>query len=103
VTSVEEHFPADFASLCLCDEEKEALVVASSGSKSEELAKELMLREHGRIQVQQDGLARCIQGELVFESDISKLDCSFTNNWPRKESARWCWRRCFSRAKYSGF
>ena len=78
VASLEEHFPAEFACLCLCGEDKEALSVASAGTKTESLVAELKSREQGRIRVEQNGLARCVRGQLVFEADISGLDYSFT-------------------------
>src|SRR5205085_4634243 len=59
--SLEEHFPVDFACLCLCDQNKGALIVESLGRKSMGLAPELATPTHSTIQVEQDGLSRCIQ------------------------------------------
>ena len=81
--SLEEHFPIDFACLCLCDKSKEELVVESLGRKSRELAPELATREQNRIEIDQDGLWRCVQGDLVFEPDIRGLEFAFPQKLAR--------------------
>jgi PAS domain S-box-containing protein len=75
--SLEEHFPVDFACLCLYDQNKEALIVETLGCKSTALAPELATPQQSTIRMEQDGLWRCIQGDLVFEGDIRRLSLPF--------------------------
>jgi signal transduction histidine kinase/ActR/RegA family two-component response regulator len=69
--TLEDQLPVDFACLCLYDGVDHALTVANVGIKSGPLALELAMPERSRIGVDQNGLSRCVQGQLVYEPDIS--------------------------------
>ncbi|HEY3731694.1 MAG TPA: ATP-binding protein [Steroidobacteraceae bacterium] len=71
VGSVEHSLPVDLCCICLRDPESQALTISSIGQKSDRLAAELSLAEHGRIDVSQNSLARCLQGNLVYEPDLA--------------------------------
>jgi signal transduction histidine kinase/ActR/RegA family two-component response regulator len=83
VRSVEDQLPVDFACLCLYDDLDRVLTVASVGLNSQKLAQELAMPELARVHIDQNGLSRCVQGQLVYESDISELDFPF----PRRLAA----------------
>lgn len=70
VCSVEEHFLVDFSCMCLYDQAAHDLVVASIGPRSERLALTLGLADRARVAIDQNGLSRCMQGDLVYEPDI---------------------------------
>ena len=70
VRSLEDQLPLDFACLCLYDSVAHALTVARVGAKSSQLALELAMPEQARIAIDENGLSRCVRGELVYEPDI---------------------------------
>lgn len=74
VRSLEERQPVDFACICRLDPSDGApdgvLTVIRVGAHSQPLAMELALGELSRITIDQNGLARCVRGELVYEPDV---------------------------------
>lgn len=77
IRSLEEDLPIDFGCICLYDPAAEALTVTSVGAGSEALAIELALSQQARIAVDQNGLSRCVRGQLVYEPDVSQVDFPF--------------------------
>jgi signal transduction histidine kinase/ActR/RegA family two-component response regulator len=77
IRSVEDQLPADFCCLCLHDPSEAALTVAGVGARSEALAASLAMPERARIDLDGNGLARCLRGMLVYEPDLAKLDFPF--------------------------
>ncbi len=71
VRSIEDQLPADFVCLALYDRSKKVLVVARVGAKSAPLAATLAMTEQGLVEVDENGLSRCMAGKLVYEPDIS--------------------------------
>jgi PAS domain S-box-containing protein len=70
ISSLEEHLPIDFGCICLHEGAQQALTVECVGVKSQALTSELGLYERARIDVDENGLGRCVRGELVYEPDI---------------------------------
>jgi PAS domain S-box-containing protein len=77
VRSLEDNLPIDFGCVCLYDPALDALTVTCVGVRNERLARELTMTEQAHIGVDQNGLARCLRGELVYEPDTSQLDFPF--------------------------
>jgi signal transduction histidine kinase len=77
IRSLEENLPIDFGCVCLYDSAADVLTVTSVGVRSGALAIELALTEQARIPVDQNGLARCMRGHLVYEPDISAVPFPF--------------------------
>ncbi|HSH16877.1 MAG TPA: ATP-binding protein, partial [Verrucomicrobiae bacterium] len=77
IRSLEDHLPIDFGCVCLCDPTLESVTVTSVGLKSRSLALELAMTDQARIAVDQNGLSRCVQGELVYEPDIVEVRFPF--------------------------
>ncbi len=77
VRTVEDGLPIDFGCICLYNPDTEILTVTCVGVHSEALAMELALTEQAQIVVDQNGLARCVRGHLVYEPDIGQLDFPF--------------------------
>ncbi len=77
VRSLEEQLPADFCCLCLHDATDHKLTVARVGLKSGALALELAMPERARIDIDENGLSRCVAGTLVYEPDLAELAFSF--------------------------
>jgi signal transduction histidine kinase/PAS domain-containing protein/ActR/RegA family two-component response regulator len=73
IRSLEESLPIDFGCVCLHDPVAETLTVTCVGVGSEALAKDLALTRHAQIAIGQNGLSRCVRGQLVYEEDLSQL------------------------------
>lgn len=83
VRSVESQLPVDFACLCLYDGLDRALTVAAVGVNSQPLALELAMPERARVDIDENGLSRCVRGQLVYEADIAELDFPFPQRLAR--------------------
>jgi len=79
--NLEEHLPIDFGCACLYDPAQRTLSVASLGIKGQALSPELV---QAVIPVDEGGLGRsCIQGQLVYEPDISGSPSPFVQQLGR--------------------
>ncbi len=76
IRTLEEELPIDFGCLCLY-QPPDALVIARVGVKSHELAIDLGMTERTPVQIDQNGLSRCVRGQLVYESDLSAVEFPF--------------------------
>ena len=85
VRSLEDQLPLDFGCICLYDQAAKALVVSSVGLLSETLARECAMNEQTRIAIDENGLSRCVRGELVYEADIREVDFPFPQRLARGE------------------
>lgn len=77
IRGVEDQLPVDFGCVCLYDQAANALIVTSVGAKSEDVAVELAMTEQARIAVDENGLSRCVRGQLVYEPSIVGLAFPF--------------------------
>ncbi|PXX46998.1 response regulator [Undibacterium pigrum] len=77
IRSLEDHLPVDFSCVCLYNQETNLLLVTSVGLHSEALAQELSMTKNSQVSIDENGLSRCVHGELVYEADISKIDFPF--------------------------
>ena len=77
VRSLEDSLPIDFGCVCLHDAAANALRVTCVGVKSDALAHELTMDEQATIAVDDNGLGRCMQGQLVYEPDIGQVRFPF--------------------------
>jgi signal transduction histidine kinase/ActR/RegA family two-component response regulator len=70
IRSVEDHLDIAFGCICLYEPGAGTLTVKSVGAGTEALALELALSEQARIDIDENGLSRCVGGQLVYEPDI---------------------------------
>jgi len=77
VRTLEDSLPIDFACICLYDSAAEVLTVTCVGVHSEPLAIELAMTQQSRVEIDQNGLSRCVRGQLVYEPDLSVVDFPF--------------------------
>jgi PAS domain S-box-containing protein len=75
--SLEEAIGVDFACICLYQSEPDRFIVNSVGDRSATLGKEIGIVEQSQIEVEPNGLSRCLHGELVYEPDIEKAHLPF--------------------------
>jgi hypothetical protein len=85
IRSLEEQLPIDFGCMCLYDATRESLSITSIGVKSQTLGLDLALTEQAQIVIDQNGLARCVRGQLVYEADIGTSEFPF----PKAACAGW--------------
>jgi PAS domain S-box-containing protein len=83
IRSLEDSLPIDFGCVCLYDPATQVLTVTSVGVRSEALAMDLALTEQASIPIDENGLARCVSGELVHEPDISQSAFAFPGRLAR--------------------
>jgi PAS domain S-box-containing protein len=69
--SLEDNLGIEFACVCLYQAEPEVLRVNSVGERSVELGRRIGIVAGAQIEVDQNGLSRCVRGELVYEPNIS--------------------------------
>jgi PAS domain S-box-containing protein len=83
IRSLEDNLPIDFGCVCMYDPVDETLNVASVGLGSEPLATALGLPEKMRIPIDQGSLARCLEGKLIYEPDIGRVESAFPQQLAR--------------------
>jgi signal transduction histidine kinase/ActR/RegA family two-component response regulator/HAMP domain-containing protein len=77
VVSLEDHLPVDFSCVCLYEPEHATLSVASVGAKSAPMAEALNLTQKAEFSIDENGLSRCVRGELVYEPDTAVVPMPF--------------------------
>ena len=77
IRTVEDSLPVDFGCVCLYNSDAEVLTVTCVGVRSEALAMELAMTDQARVEIDQNGLSRCVRGQLVYEPDLSAVDFPF--------------------------
>lgn len=77
IRSLEDHLPIDFGCVCFYDSTRTYLTVARIGVKAQQFALELSIPNETRIEVDRNGLSRCLLGQLVCEPDIAELEFPF--------------------------
>ncbi|WP_206736129.1 ATP-binding protein [Bradyrhizobium betae] len=77
IRSLEDQLPVDFACLCFHDPVDHVMTVECVGLKSGALALELAMPERARIDIDENGLSRCMLGQLVYEPDIARSSFPF--------------------------
>ncbi|HWD93193.1 MAG TPA: PAS domain S-box protein [Verrucomicrobiae bacterium] len=75
--ALEEQLPADFCCVCLYDPGSNALTVANMSIGSETLATTLAMSCGAQIAIDENGLSRCVRGQLVYEPDIARVPMAF--------------------------
>jgi signal transduction histidine kinase/ActR/RegA family two-component response regulator len=77
VRTLEDSLPVDFSCVCLYDSAAEVLTVTCVGVRSETLAMELGMTQQSPVEIDQNGLSRCVRGQLVYEPDLSVVNFPF--------------------------
>jgi signal transduction histidine kinase/CheY-like chemotaxis protein/PAS domain-containing protein len=77
IRTLEADLPLDFGCICLFEPIERILTVVALGSRSEPLAERLGMPEHARIPIDENGLSRCVGGQLVYEPNIETVGFPF--------------------------
>jgi GAF domain-containing protein len=83
IRTLEDQLPIDFGCLCTYDPTANQLTVTRVGPRSEALATELALTEEARIDIDENGLSRCVRGQLSYEPDLLEVRFPFAQRLAR--------------------
>jgi PAS domain S-box-containing protein len=75
IDNLEENLQVDFCCICLHDPADNSFIVSSVGST--QVAGAPGVHEEMLIPIRENSLERCIQGEMIYEPDIAKINVSF--------------------------
>jgi PAS domain S-box-containing protein len=73
VRTLEEQLPVDLACICLYDTASSRLLVSARSGRTDPLAIDPPLAEQSSIETDQNGLSRCVRGQLVYEPDLAAV------------------------------
>jgi PAS domain S-box-containing protein len=76
-SAIEDQMPVELSAVCSYDLACHELVIECVGSRSRPLAADLGLVERARIEIDGNGLSRCIEGRLIYEPDLSRIPFTF--------------------------
>jgi signal transduction histidine kinase/CheY-like chemotaxis protein len=74
---LEQDMPIDFGCMCIYDSGMDAISISVIGAQSLALADALGLSENCTVPIDQNGLSRCVAGELVYEADTRTIAAPF--------------------------
>jgi signal transduction histidine kinase/CheY-like chemotaxis protein/PAS domain-containing protein len=77
VRTLEEQLPLDFCSVLLYDPTARDLTVTAVGTASAALAAQFAMERNARLPIDENGLSRCVRGQLVYEQDIGPSQFPF--------------------------
>ena len=75
--SLEDALGVDFAFICVYQSEPPMLIVNCVGGRSMALGADVGIVEQAQIAVDENGLSRCVSGELLYEPDIESAKLPF--------------------------
>ena len=81
---LEDDLPVDFAAMCRYEPERAVLTLGVIGPGSNALAGALGFGEESAVPIDQNGLARCVGGELVYEPDTRALNFPFPQRFAQQ-------------------
>jgi signal transduction histidine kinase/ActR/RegA family two-component response regulator len=75
--ALEQQFPLDFCCVCLAESgaAESMLAVTTVGPRSDPAAWRIGLQIGARVDVGQNGLSRCLTGQLAYEPDLRQVSC----------------------------
>jgi len=83
VRTLEDQLPVDLGCVCRYDSVAKVLTLVSIGLRSRSLSLEPALSEQVRIDADENGLSRCIRGQLVYEPDLEQVHFPFAQRLAR--------------------
>ena len=80
---VEQNLPINFGALCLFESSTGTLTVTTVGAGSRAFSSALDLFDGTVVPIDENGLSRCIQGDLVYEPDVAQISFPFPQRFAR--------------------
>jgi signal transduction histidine kinase/ActR/RegA family two-component response regulator len=81
--SLEENLPLDFGCFLIHDPAERSLTLSGLGVAGQVFAPKLGLSEGANVPIDQNGLSRCVAGELVYEPDTASVPFPFPERLAR--------------------
>src|SRR5882724_7554236 len=81
--NLEDELPVDFACLCLYDAQADAEGLAVAAVSMVRAPLEPVVSSQARVPIDQNGLARCVAGQLVYEPDVKTIAFPFPQRFAR--------------------
>jgi signal transduction histidine kinase/CheY-like chemotaxis protein len=81
--TLEDDLPIDFGCACLKEGDTEALRLATVGGRGVPFAIELGMKIGETIPIDQNGLSKCIEGQLVYEPDTREVHFPFPGRFAK--------------------
>ena len=75
IRCLEDQLPIAFGAICLYDGAR--LTVSCVGMQSYQLSAAMAMGEAAQIEIDENGLSRCVRGQLVYEPDIRAVEFPF--------------------------
>ena len=83
VETLEVELPVDFCCILIHDKAHGRMTMQCLGPRSTTLADAMLYISGGQIDVGENGLARCLQGHLVYEQELSEVPFPFSQRLAR--------------------
>lgn len=83
IRSLEDRLQLDFGCICQYDPAHNVLAVFNVSVRDETLLTELALTDQSQIPIDENGLSRCVRGQLVYEPDIHQVNHPFPQRLAR--------------------
>ena len=80
---VEQNLPINFGALCLFESSTGTLTVTTVGAGSRAFSSALDLFDGTIVPIDENGLSRCIRGDLVYEPDVGQISFPFPQRFAR--------------------
>ena len=80
---VEQNLPINFGALCLFESSTGTLTVTTVGAGSRAFSSALDLFDGTVVPIDENGLSRCIRGDLVYEPDVAQISFPFPQRFAR--------------------
>ncbi|MGH8229116.1 MAG: ATP-binding protein [Steroidobacteraceae bacterium] len=81
--TLEKDLPIDFGCACLHEVGSDSVTLATVGAGGRTYAPALGLGRHECIPIDQNGLSRCVEGQLVYEPDTREVRFPFPSRFAR--------------------
>jgi len=82
--NLEDELPVDFGCIGLYDPAAaDAIAIVTIGTGSRRFSQVLEINDQLRVPIDQNGLARCVSGELVYEPDVGAIGFPFPQRFAR--------------------
>lgn len=83
VRRLEEDMPVDFACVCLKEKEGDRFQVSCLGTRAAIVSRDVPLTDKSGLEVEANGLDRCLRGEVVYEPEVGNMTQPFLHRLAR--------------------
>ena len=70
---LEDDMPIEFGCVCLHEPQDDHLIARTIGARSMPAAASIGIAEHAHIPIDDNGISKCLRGQLVYEPDVREV------------------------------